>query len=482
MLKLFNQPKAFYTIFMLEIWERFGYQSLVAILIVYLQIGDIQLSEHQAIATYAAFTALVYAFIVMGGYIGDAILGAKRTIILGLIVLFCGYILLIFESKEPTLWGLSFICVGTGLFKSNPTSLLSKCYSPKDSGKISNAFTLFYMAINIGSLLGILVIPTIARNYGYSSSFIMIAMALILALATFVGFSFTMKHISTPAGSKKLNYNYLMLILISIVAMVGVVKVLLGYLLMAKIIVILTFLFCMFIYLYLAFSYKENGYFYKMILALILMFEAMVYKISYMQMASSINLFTIKNTDHAILGFAIAPETFQALNPFWIFILSPLLAIYYVRSSNTKFDLNVYSKFSAGLLVIGLSFLILYISKFTANDGIISAYWLFASYALMSMGELFISAIGLSMFASLAPARVNGFMIGVWWVFLAFASILGGLVANITTFNKTEISTMNLVTSLTNYTNLFLYIGVAIVIVSFISFGLSPLKRKLMHK
>lgn len=93
MIKLFNQPKAFYTIFMLEIWERFGYQSLIAILVVYLQLGSIQLSESQAIATYAAFAALVYAFIVIGGYIGDSILGAKRTIVLGLLVLLCGYLL-----------------------------------------------------------------------------------------------------------------------------------------------------------------------------------------------------------------------------------------------------------------------------------------------------------------------------------------------------------------------------------------------------
>ena len=338
------------------------------------------------------------------------------------------------------------------------------------------------MAINIGSLLGTLIIPTVARAYGYPSSFVIISIALLFAFATFVGFAFTMKHISTHAGNKKLNYSYLILVLIGIVGMICVVKALLGYILIAKLMVILTFLFCLFVYLHLTFKYKKDGYFYKMMLALILMFEAMVYKISYMQMASSINLFTIKNTDHTILGFAIAPETFQALNPFWIFVLSPLLAIYYVRSNNTKFDLNVYSKFSMGLLVVGLSFVLLYVSKFTAHNGVISAYWLFGSYALMSMGELFISAIGLSMFASLAPARVNGFMVGVWWVFLAFASILGGLVAQAIAITKEEASTMTLTTSLANYTNLFLYIGVAIVIVSIISFGLSPFKRKLINK
>lgn len=154
--------------------------------------------------------------------------------------------------------------------------------------------------------------------------------------------------------------------------------------------------------------------------------------------------------------------------------------MYYVHSNNTKFSLNVYSKFSTGLLVIGRSFILLYISKFTAHSGVISSYWLFGSYALQALGELLISAIGLSMFSRLAPAKVNGFMIGVWWVFLAFASILGGLVAQLTAISKQQVSSETLTLSLNTYTSLFLMIGIAIVIVSFISFGLSPFKRNLL--
>lgn len=482
MSNFFNQPKAFYTIFMLEIWERFGYGALVAILVVYLQVGGIHLSESGAIATYAAFAALVYAFIVLGGYIGDMILGAKRTILLGLIILLSGYALLVLEDKESTLWGLSFICVGTGLFKSNPTSLLAKCYVDSDSGKISNAFTLFYMAINIGSLLGMLMIPTIAKNLGYSSSFIAISMALVLAIMTFVGFGFTMKNIYTYAGGKKLNYKYLFFVIVGVVIMIYIVKFLLAYILIAKLIVVLTFISSFFIYIYLAFLYKKEGYFYKMMLALILMCEAMVYKVSYIQMASSINLFTIKNTDHSIFGLAIAPETFQSFNPFWIFVLSPILAFYYVCSENSKFDINVYTKFSIGLFSIGFSFIVLYISRFSAVDGVISSYWLVLSYALQALGELLISAIGLSMFTKLAPAKVNGFMVGVWWVFLAFASILGGIVAQLTAIDKKQAVTMTLNRSLVDYTNFFLCIGIVIIIVSLLSFKLSPFKRKLMNQ
>lgn len=183
-------------------------------------------------------------------------------------------------------------------------------------------------------------------------------------------------------------------------------------------------------------------------------------------MASSINLFTIKNTDHLILGVTIAPETFQALNSFWIFVLSPILAMYYVHSKNTKFNLSIFSKFSIGLVVISLSFILLYISKFTTDNSIISLHWLFASYALQVLGELLISAIGLSMFTRLAPAKVNGFMIGIWWFFLAFASILGGLVAQITAVSKEQVSSETLA-SLDNYTQLFLVIVISIIVIAF---------------
>ncbi|MFC4892794.1 oligopeptide:H+ symporter [Pseudofrancisella aestuarii] len=480
MLNFFNQPKAFYTIFMLEIWERFGYQALISILVVYLQTGNIQLSESQAIATYATFAALVYAFIVIGGYIGDLVLGAKRTIVFGLILLLCGYLLLILQTQEATFWGLSFICIGTGLFKSNPTSLLSKCYHGCDYGMISNAFTLFYMSINIGSLLGIILIPNLAKSFGYSTSFIVIALALVLAITTFVGFYYTMSNLSTHAGSKKLNYKYLFWVVVGVVIMICITKYLLGYLIVAKLIVTITFLICLLVYLYIAFLYKKEGFFYKMMLALILMGEAIVYKISYIQMASSINLFTIKNASHSVFGISIAPETFQALNPLWIFILSPLLAFYYVRSNETKFGLTLYSKFSTGLFLIGFSYVLLYASKFAAVDGVVSAYWLIASYGFQSLGELLISAIGLSMFARLAPAKFNGFMIGVWWVFLAFASILGGLIAQLTAVDKSKVAVMTQQMSLINYTNFFLYIGLAIIIFSLVSFKLSPIKRKLM--
>ena len=482
MSSFFNQPKAFYTLFMLEIWERFGYQSLSAVLVVYLTSDIMGFSKIDAISIYAAFSALVYAFIVMGGYIGDVILGAKRTIILGLIVLLLGYILLAVNNPHTIYYALSFVCIGTGLFKSNPSSLLSKCYDKDDTGGLTNGFTLFYMAINIGSILGIVIVPTVADAYGYTYGFTIAVFAIIMSIATMVGFSFTMKHISSHAGAKPLNIKYLAIVIIGIVLMVFVVEALLEHLLLAKSIVVLTFCVSLLICIYLIITHHEVSYRTKMILALILMFEAIVYKISYIQMGTSINFFAINNTDHSIFGLTInAAATFQALNPIWIVLLSPILASYYIWSAKRgEYELRVYEKFSIGMMILSFSFIILYTSKYFANDqGILSAYWLVGSYFFQSLGELLISAIGLSMFAQLAPAKLNGFMIGVWWVFLAFASILGGQVAELVEPAGSEHAST--VATLINYTNVFLYIGISVFAFSILMFALSPIKKRMLN-
>jgi POT family proton-dependent oligopeptide transporter len=131
------------------------------------------------------------------------------------------------------------------------------------------------------------------------------------------------------------------------------------------------------------------------------------------------------------------------------------------------------------MMILSFSFIILYASKYFANDqGIVSAYWLVASYFFQSLGELLISAIGLSMFAQLAPAKLNGFMIGVWWVFLAFASILGGQVAKLVEPAGSEDASTSI--TLINYTSVFLYIGLSVFVFSILMFALSPIKRKLL--
>jgi len=166
-----EQPRAFQMIFLLEIWERFGFYTVQGILTLYF-IRFLGYSDTQAYYTFGAFSALVYGLTALGGYLGDQVLGTKRTIVLGMVVLALGYLALAFATHNGVFWALGLVCVGGGIFKANPSSLLSKCYEKNDS-RLYSGFTLYYMAINLGSLVALLVGPTVASSFGYSYAYFM---------------------------------------------------------------------------------------------------------------------------------------------------------------------------------------------------------------------------------------------------------------------------------------------------------------------
>lgn len=477
MMKAFRHPPAFYAIFMLEIWERFGYMSVMGILALFFT-RELGLSQSHSFELFGAFTALIYTFIAVGGYIGDSILGAKRTILIGLVTLFVGYLTLGFGDKSTVYYGLSLVCVGTGLFKSNPSSLLSKCYSKDNTELIHNAFTLFYMAINIGSFLGVFFSPIIASHFGFSLSFILSAIGMILAIFTFIFSQKYLKNIATAAGIKPLCLKSLIAVLISLI-----ISTLLVAFLLTKIFYAEIFLWSMFIivvcsYLVICIKTTSGKKMSRMILAIILMFEAVVFQILYEQMQTSINFFAINNVQHSLLGIIINPQSFQALNPFWIVVLSPFLSYYYIHLKNRGINYTIYSKFASGMLLCALAFIVLYICKYTASStGIVSSWWLVLSYLLQSAGELMISALGVAMVAELVPSAISGFTMGMWFVFLSIGNLLGGFVASLMGLPKDHISSLN---SLAIYTQNFLYIGLFSLIIAIIMFITSKFKAKMI--
>lgn len=171
-LNAFKQPKAFYLIFSIELWERFGYYGLQGIMAVYL-VKMLGLSEADSITLFSSFSALVYGFVAIGGWLGDKVLGSKRVIVLGALVLAVGYAMVAYSGHE-IFWvylGMATIAVGSGLFKANPSSLLSTCYE-KDDPRLDGAFTMYYMSVNIGSFLSMLATPWLAVKYGWSVAFL----------------------------------------------------------------------------------------------------------------------------------------------------------------------------------------------------------------------------------------------------------------------------------------------------------------------
>ena len=211
-----RQPKPFYSIFVVELWERFGYYGMQAILVYYM-IQKLGYTDETSFNVWSALVALVYGFNVIGGYVGDHYFGIKRTIVLGALVLAIGYFLLGIPNREVMFMGMGLIAAGTGLFKVNPASLLSKCYTEGDP-RIDGAFTLYYMAINIGSMLSMLLVPILAVHFGWSVGFWACSAGLVITVIYFLWTSRWMQHIDSPAGLKSINLFRLLLRIIHFIS------------------------------------------------------------------------------------------------------------------------------------------------------------------------------------------------------------------------------------------------------------------------
>ena len=476
MSNILNHPKPFYGIFILEIWERFGYTAVISILAVFF-VKDLGLSEADAFILFGAYSALIYSFIAIGGFIGDHVLGAKRTIIIGLLTLLSGYLLLGFGGLETVYLGMGFVCVGTGLFKSNPSSLLAKCYKQDEPEKLHNAFTMFYMAINIGSVIGLFISPVIGDVFGFKYSFLISGIGIFLALVSFLYTIPLLKNISTVAGAQPLQLGMLVMVIVGTILLSWATSLLLQYIFYAQIALALIAMTVLGIYL--SILIKQTGKIKsRMILALILMSEGIVFFILYGQMQTSINFFAINNVEHSLFGFQVNPLSFQSLNPFWVVILSPPLAYFYMKLKQKGIHFNIYNKFATGMLLCSSSFLVLYICKFFATqDGIISSGWLVFSYFLQSSGELLISALGVAMVAELVPSKIAGFVMGMWFVFFSIGLLVSGYVATLTAMPE---DLTNKVESLNIYTDTFLIIGLFALVAALSMFAASKYKAKLI--
>ncbi len=211
---MLQQPRPFFMIFFVELWERFGYYGVQGVLAVFF-VKQLGFSQEQAFVTFGAFAALVYGLISIGGYVGDHLLGTKRTIVLGALVLAIGYFMTGMSLLKPDLIfiALGTIAVGNGLFKANPASLLSKCYPPKDP-RLDGAFTLFYMSINIGSLIALSLAPVIADRFGYSVTYNLCGAGLIIALLVYIACRGMVKDIGSEPDFKPMSFSKLLYVLL----------------------------------------------------------------------------------------------------------------------------------------------------------------------------------------------------------------------------------------------------------------------------
>ena len=464
MLTLFRkQPRAFHMIFMLEIWERFGFYTVQGILTLYF-IRFLGFSDTDAYFTFGAFSALVFGMIAIGGYLGDHVLGTKRTIVLGLITLASGYLSLALADKDHVFLALGLICVGNGLFKANPSNLLSKCYEENDP-QLHSAFTLYYMAINLGSTFALLIGPTLSSHYGYSYAYFASFIGLVLGLTNYAFQRQTIKHIHTPADQKIIPCWQWALVVIGIVVVTCLASFLIQHVSIAK--KLLWFITLAVITLYFWYMRREKKLSYiRMLVAFVLMLEGIVFFVLYQQIPTSLNLFAVHNVTPTLLGISIDPQSFQALNSIWIIILAPILASFYYSLHRRGKPFPIPYKFAVGMLCSGVSFSLLFFARYTHDaNGMVSSVWLVASYCFQSAGELLVSALGVAMVAELVPVHITGFVMGMWYLTSSIAGFIGASVASLTALPK---NIQPGIESLMIYTHVFASIGCVTLVIGFL--------------
>ncbi len=439
-----SKTRSFSTVFLIEMWERFGFYGMQVLIVLYM-VQRLGFPDERATLTWGAAAALIYVSPAFGGWIGDKILGTRRTMLTGAIILALGYALMAVPGQST--WflfcALGVVVVGNGLFKSNAGNLVRKIYEGDDS-KIDSAFTIYYMAVNIGSVLSQISTPLIKEyvndhygsELGWHVAFAVCAVGLLVGLFNYLIMRHTLKAIGSEPDHRRVDMGKLGLVLLAAVAAVFISAFILQSELVARIFVIAAGIAVLGIFIYLI-SNGERGERAGLVAALVLTIQTVFFFIFYQQMSTSLTLFALRNVDPALTVFGWhpanwLPEQFQLLNPIWIFILSPILAIIYTRASKGKGDLSVATKFALGFVAVAVGFFIYgSAAHFTTAPGLTSWWVMVGGYGFGALGELLVSGLGLAMIARYVPARMGGFMMGAYFVASGISQYLGGMVSTL---------------------------------------------------
>ncbi|MAZ38864.1 MAG: dipeptide/tripeptide permease [Legionellales bacterium] len=479
----YKQPKAFYILFFVEMWERFGYYGLQALLILYLS-KVFNFSDNKAYGTFAAFAALVYATPFLGGFIGDKLIGYHRSLTIGSLMLMCGYFMLSIPTQLLDAHGsqilfylaLGTIVAGNGFFKTSPASLLGKIYGPDDI-RVDSGFTLFYMSINVGSLISMALCGYIAKAISWQAGFATCAIGLALGTITFFMSKKLIANYGSPADFEPLKKKYILPLTTGTLIVIVASALLIRYLGFTQWILSFVMLGAVLFYGILI-KRTNNLERTKLIACFILTIFAIVFYCLYFQAPQSINLYVDRNVDHHIFGLFVPTASFQSLNPFWILVLAPCLSAFYKKMESNRGDFSLPVKFAAGIFIMGLGFMVLYISKFYADaTHHVSAWWVVLSFFLQSFGELLVSALGLAMITKLAPPQFIAVMMGTWYLSTSAAAYLSGLLAKLASVPQ---GITDPAASLKIYSHVFYQFGWITMLIGLLVFCTAPLLKKLI--
>ncbi|HEX2548980.1 MAG TPA: peptide MFS transporter, partial [Gammaproteobacteria bacterium] len=450
--------------FLTEMWERFGFYVVQGMLVLYFT-QSYGFSDDKSYTILGVFSALAYISPMIGGFIADRLLGFKQAIIWGGIFLSIGYAFLALSDANNFYYALATIVVGNGLFKPNISSLLGALYPENDSARDAG-FTIFYIGINLGALLAGVTSGFIKDHYGWHAGFGLASIGILIGLMVFAeGFrSGVIQYQPSLLFNKKIFFSKAWVLLYCLIA-IPLLGLLLQNQFLGSWLLPVFGIFLLFFIFILAF--KEPPEFRNRLIVLnILIIAAVIFWMLWLQLFFSANLFIDRLVNKNILGFAIPTTVFYALESVFVIILGPFFAWYWMFSDRYEINFSPMLKFVFAIFFVGLAFITLGMSTYTSD--LVNPLWIFIAYFLITVGELFLSPIGLSAVTLLSPKKLTGMMMGIWFVALGFGGQFAGILAKLSSIPETV---KNMTGQLLIYRNaffIFAFIAFCIAIVLFI--------------
>jgi len=482
----FGHPTGLSTLFFTELWERFSYYGMRALLVLFMvdtvSSGGMGLDDKTASAIYGLYTAFVYLAALPGGWIADRLLGAQRAVWVGGLVIAAGHFTLAIPSTAAFFIGLVLVVIGTGLLKPNVSAIVGQLY-PEGGARRDAGFTIFYMGINMGAFLGPLICGYLGEEVNWHAGFGAAGVGMLFGVFQY-RFSANRLgeaglHSSAPkvdsAGMDKAWYpvigGCLIVVLVVALGLTGTLKF--NALALAQnttfVIVGLAFAFFVYIFAFGKLTPTERNH---TLVIVVLFITSAVFWSGFEQAGSSLNLFADRHTDRMVFGFEIPASWFQSLNPFYIVVLAPVFATVWVKLARRQLDPSMPGKFAIGLLILGLGFLVMVVAaKIVVAGNQAAPYWLILTYLLHTMGELCLSPVGLSSVTKLAPKRFVGQMMGIWFLATSLGNLLAGLMAG--RFNPEALNEMP---------GLFMQIVITVTVAGLLLLGFTKLIKILIGK
>lgn len=454
-----GHPKGLYSLFFTEMWERFSYYGMRALLTIFLTAelatGGFGLDRSESLSIYGVFTALVYLTPILGGWFADKILGQRKSILIGGLVMAVGQFMLAgsafvdlmgdLETRKNFFYlGLGVLILGNGFFKPNISTIVGDLYDNDDPRK-DGAFTIFYMGINIGAFLSPFVAGTLGEKVGWPYGYLAAGVGMLIGVLWFYGRRNTLEDIGLPPGYKEKGITKLLpkdwrdvvVYTIANVAFVFLVMFIWNNtsdLFHTIMVWVLGIAGAGFIGLSIFKGTTGSTEWTRVFVILILAFFNIVFWAGFEQAGGTFNLFAQENTDRNVSGFEIPTTWFQNINPIAIVTLAPLFSILWIKLAAKRLNPRTPVKFAMAMFIGAVAFFIMTQAQNSADAGnLVSPMWLVVVYVLLTIGELMLSPIGLSMVTKLSPGKITSIMMGVWMASFALGNYLAATLEQILT-------------------------------------------------